>query len=62
MDMSWDLDSSLLDFPVPVLCVWLQACDKVTRHWLQIDGLVVQGDDVGADVRPIAVWLLPLQE
>lgn len=48
--------------PVPVFAVWLQACDKVTCPRFHSDGLVVQGDDVGADLRPVAVWLVPLQE
>lgn len=47
--------------PVPVLAVRLQVCDQVTCPWLHSDGLVVHGDDVGADLRPVAVWLVPLQ-
>lgn len=34
----------------------------MTRARFHSDGLVVQGDDVGGDLRPVAVWLLPLQE
>lgn len=47
---------------VPVFAVWLQAWDKVTCPWFHSDGLVIQGDDITGDFRPIAVWLLPLQE
>lgn len=47
---------------VPVFAVRLQVCDKVTCPRFHSDGLVVQGDDVGGDLRPVAVWLVPLQE
>lgn len=47
---------------VPVLAVRLQACDQLTRPWFHADGLVFQGDDVGGDFRPVAVWLVPLEE
>ncbi|TNN34769.1 hypothetical protein EYF80_055062 [Liparis tanakae] len=38
------------------------AGDHVAGPRLHGDGLVVHGDDVGGDVRPVAVGLLPLQE
>lgn len=47
---------------VPVLAVRLQAGDQVTGPRLHGDGLVIHGDDVGGDVRPVAVGLVPLQE
>lgn len=47
---------------VPVFGVWLQARDKVTCPWFHSNGLVVQGDGVGGDLRPVAVRLVPLQE
>lgn len=47
---------------VPVFTVWLQICDQVSRPRLHGDALLVQGDHVGRDLRPVAVGLLPLQE
>ena len=47
---------------VPVFAVWLQARDQVTCHWFHTDGLVIQGDDIGGDLRTITVRLLPLKE
>lgn len=47
---------------VPVFAVWLQACDEVTCSRFHSDGFVIQHDNVGADLRPIAVWLIPFQK
>lgn len=46
---------------VPVFAVRLEVGDQVTRARLHRDGLSVQGDDVGGDLRPVTVGLLPLQ-
>ena len=47
---------------LPVLAVRLQAREKVTGGGLNVDGLVLQVDDVRGDLRPITAGLLPLQE
>lgn len=46
---------------IPVFAVRLQVRDQVTRARLHRDGLLLQGDDVGSDLRPVTVRLLPLQ-
>ena len=46
---------------LPVLAVRLKACDKVTGGGLNVDGLVLHGDDVRGDLRPVTAGLLPLQ-
>lgn len=46
----------------PVFAVWLQARDEVTCPRFHSDGLAIQGDNVGSDLCPIAVWLVPFQK